>query len=454
MKPSILKNTILKLFHKGYSKNLSALIDRIHPADLALVFPSIQDKERKTLFDQIIDDEHAAKILTEITDRKLVAKILNGLNHKRICDVFHYMEPDDAADILGFLPTKDSEAILRLMQKDDATEVNKLLKYEPDTAGGIMTPGFVAVLGDNDVEEIRRKLRKIKGIELIIYIYTVDKESRLLGRVPVSDILIAPDDTKISKITDKNIFYVKSRVPRDEVLRIVNKYHLIEIPVVNKDRQILGIITADDVMDVMKNETTEKLLINSGARHIDDQARASVWKYFKARFCWSLFCFIGGIAAAAAIQGIVPTNIAQLSYLTMLPLVVIMSVISSSQTAASVARSIFIGKLDGEPKIKVLYKEIKLSIVMGILFGAIAGGFDYLYNQHLRMACVIAAGIFILFPVSAYIGFIMPVLMTKIRRIPSNATMPFTATVSFLLNVCIYLLMSTNLLALVIIRRI
>ena len=160
MKPCILKKTILGLFHKGQSKNLSELIGRVHPADLALVFPSIKDKERAIFFDQIIDNPNAAKILSEMSDKKLVIKILSSLDHKRIGEIFHHMEPDDAADILGYLTLRDAEAILRLMQREDAIEINKLLRYEANTAGGIMTPSFVSFQADMDVDESIKKLKK------------------------------------------------------------------------------------------------------------------------------------------------------------------------------------------------------------------------------------------------------------------------------------------------------
>ncbi|MCX6112279.1 MAG: CBS domain-containing protein [Proteobacteria bacterium] len=454
MKPSILKKTVLNLFHKGHSKNLSELIGRVHPVDMALVFPGIRDKERKVFFDQIIDNPNAAKILSEMTDKKLIIKILNGLDHKRIGEIFHHMEPDDAADILGYLPVMDAEAILRLMQREDSIEINKLLRYEPDTAGGMMTPSLVSFHADTDVDDAIKKLKKNRIIDHIIYVYVVDKDSRLLGYLPLNDLLLFPGSTKMGKVINENTFYVKTHIPINEVLRIVNKYHLLELPVVSKGKQLVGVITSDDVMDIMKHENSQKLLKDSGVSYIDDPINASIWEYFKTRSWWLFFCFFAGIATALATQEITEIPINTMSYITMIPLVIMMSVVSSIQTSAATSRNIFLGKLDGDSKIKVLYKEMKLSIIMGIIFGVMSGGFNFGFNQNPKLSCVVALSVFALFPVSTLIGFIMPVLMTRIKRRPSTSFVPFTATVSSLVNVCLYLLISTNLMAIDIIARI
>ncbi len=447
MKPSILKKTILNLYNKGQSKNLSELIGRIHPADLALVFPSIKEKERAIFFDHIIDNPNAAKILSEISDKKLVIKILSGMDHKRMGEIFHHMEPDDAADILGDLSLRDSEAVLRLMQREDAIEINKLLRYEANTAGGIMTPSFVSFLADTDVDDAIKKLKKDKTIDLVIYVYVVDKEGRLLGYLSLNELLLFPGTTKMGKTINKETFYLRTHLPVSEVLRIINKYHLIETPVVSKDKQLVGIITSDDIMNIMKDENSQKLLKYSGASYIDDPLNSSVLEYFKTRFWWLLFCFIMGIASVAFMQWLLSRVNNTTGYITMIPLVVMMSVVSSLQTSALTSRNIFLGKLDGKSKIRVLYKEINLSIINGIVFSGLSGGFNFALNQNLKLACVTTLAVFILFPVSAFIGFSTPVLMTRIRKLPSSSSIPFTTTVSSLINVCSYLLISTNLMS-------
>ena len=447
MKPSILKKTILGLFHKGQSKNLSELIGRVHPADLALVFPGIKDKERAVFFDQIIDNPNAAKILSEMSDKKLVIKILSGMDHKRIGEIFHHMEPDDAADILGYLNLRDAEAILRLMRRDDAIEINKLLRYEANTAGGIMTPSFVSFQADTDVDNAIKKLKKGRIIDHITYIYIVDKDGRLLGYLPLSELLLFPGTTEVGKAIKDDTFYVNTHLPVNEVLRIANKYHLIEIPVVSKDKQLVGVITSDDVMDIMKNENSQKFLKDSGASYIDDPLNTSVLEYFKTRFWWLLFCFMMGTVSVVFMQWLLTRSNNVTGYITMLPLVIMMSVVSSIQTSALTSRNIFLGKLDGNSKIRGLYKEICLSIITGIIFGSLSGGVNFAFNQNLKLACVTALAVFILFPVSAFIGFSTPVLMTRIRKLPSSSSIPFTVVVSSLINVCAYLLISTNLMS-------
>lgn len=447
MKVSILKRTILKLLHKGQTKNLGELISRIHPTDIALVVPSIKPKERKTLFEEVIGDKDCALILSEVSDKRLVTRILHNIENKRISKIFHHIPTDVAAGILGRLKTSDSEAILRLMQKEDATKVNGLLRYEQKSAGSIMSPIFKSFRQDTDTETAIKNIRETKEDTKSSCIYVTDNNGRLQGYFHLCDLLSAKQGSKLSEITWGHNKYVKAHEPIEEVLRIANRYSLIEVPIISKDRMLVGVVPISNIMKIMKKDISDNILKNVGASYINDPINASVWNSLKTRFWWLLFCFIGALSIAFTIHQTTNDANSIAVYLLMLPLVAIMSAINSVQTSTATSRHIFLGKIDGSIKIKFLYNEIKTNIFLGTFYGTLSGLFSFsIYNQ-IKLACVTALGIAFIFPISAFLGFIFPVIMTKIKRLPSGVSIPFLVTISFVICAIMYLLLSTNLMA-------
>lgn len=447
MKVSILKRNILKLLHKGQTKKLGELISRIHPSELALVIPSIKPKERKILFEDVIDDKNCALILSEVSDRKLVIRILNNIENKRISKIFHYIPTEVAAGILARLKTSDCEAILRLMQKEDATKINGLLRYEQKSAGSIMSPIFISFNQHTDTELAIKKLREVKTDRTNSYVYVTDNNGRLQGYFHLRDLLSAKQDSKLSEIIWAHNKYVKSNESIEEVLRIANKYSLIEVPIISKDHILVGVVPVSNIMKIMKKDISNNILKNVGASYIDDPINASLWNNLKTRFWWLLFCFVGALFIELAIHQTVSETNSLVISLLMFPLVAIISAINSIQTSTATSRYIFLDKIDGYIKIKFLYNEIKTNIFLGTFYGTLSGLFSFYLHNQIKLACVNALAIAFTFPISAFLGFILPVIMTKIKRSPSGISIPFLVTVSFVICALIYLLLSTNLMA-------
>ncbi|MEI6092981.1 MAG: CBS domain-containing protein [bacterium] len=452
MKVSILKRTILKLLQKGQTKSLCELISRIHPADLALVVPSIKLKERKTLFEEVIDDKSCALILSEVSDKKLVIKILNNIDHKRISKIFHHIPTDVAASILSGLKTTDIEAILRLTEKEDATKINGLLRYEQKSSGSIMTPTFKSFHQNLDVDSAIKELRASQATSTSSYIYVTDKSGRLQGYMNLCDLLSAKENSKLSEITWVHNIYVKAHEPIEEVLRKANRYHLIEVPIISKDRMLVGVVTINNIIKIMKNNSSENMLKNVGVPYIEDPINASIWNNLKIRFWWLMFCFIGALAISFVLNKTIVDVNHITSSLFMIPVVAILSIINSIQTSTSTTRNIFLGKIDGGVKFKFLYNEIKANLFLGIFYGSASGFFSFSFYHQLKLACVTSLCIALVFPVSAILGFMFPVIMTKIKRLPAGISLPFLATISLLICAIMYLLLSTNLMAIDIIR--
>ncbi|MBN1114908.1 MAG: magnesium transporter [Oligoflexia bacterium] len=447
IKTSVLKDAILKLLRRGYTRNLKKLIEKIHPVDLALVFSEVEFKYRKIIFELISDDEYIAELISQINDRELVAELLQGMDYGKVCNIFHHMEYDDAADILGHLPPEASQAILMLMKKEDADEVTKLLKYDPYTAGGIMDPNYFALRADITAEEGIKQLRGAKDIDMVFYIYVVNNEEKLLGVLSLRQLVLAAPDTRVSTLMDTDVFFVNVETDQEEVARVVGKYDLLAVPVVEKDKTLVGMITVDDVIDVIREEATEDFLMMSGTSTVIDLNTVSIFNYAKARFPWLLACFAGGILSSRVINYFEHslTNIIALA--AFIPIVLGMSGNVGSQSASIIVRNLALGRIDVKNLTRIVFKEIRVGLTLGVLYGTLLGSVAFfLYRGIPRFHFVVGASIFVAMSVAATVGSLVPLSFERLKIDPSLASGPFVTTIMDIIGISIYFLTATSLL--------
>jgi magnesium transporter len=447
-KTRILQEAILKLLRKGYIRNLRKLIEKVHPADIATVITHTDEIEQSKIFQEVKNDETAANIISEISDKNLVAEIINRLDYERICNIFHHIESDDAADIIGLLPKEDATAILKLMKKEDAVEVKKLLKYDPTTAGGIMDPNYFALKKDITAEEGLKELRGAKDIDMVFYIYVVDDEETLCGVISLRQLILAKNETKISKIMNDDVFYVQTNTDQEEVSKMVSKYDLLAVPVVDNDKKLVGMVTVDDVIDVIKEEATEDILKMSGTFAITDILETSIFKYTKARFPWLLACFIGGIISSRIINFYEHSLTKIIALATFIPIVLGMSGNVGSQSSSIIVRNIALGKIHLKNMTRVVFKELRVGFSLGILYGLLLGGVAYfLYKDIPGLHYVVSISILIAMTTAATVGSIIPLSFEKLNVDPALASGPFVTTIMDIVGVTVYFLTATFLMS-------
>lgn len=447
-KITILQDAILKLLRKGYTRNLRKLIEKVHPADIATVITQIDETEQSRIFQEVKNDEKAANIISEISDKDLVADIINRLDYERICNIFHHLESDDAADIIGLLPQEDAAAILKLMKKEDALEVKKLLKYDPTTAGGIMDPNYFALKKDITAEEGIKQLRGAKDIDMVFYIYVVDDEEILCGVISLRQLILAPNETKISKIMNDDIFYVQTDTDQEEVAKMVSRYDLLAVPVVDENKKLVGMVTVDDVIDVIKEEATEDILKMSGTFAITDILETSIFKYTKARFPWLLACFIGGLVSSRIISFYEHSLSNIIALAAFIPIILGMSGNVGSQSSSIIVRNIALGKIHVKNITKVIIKELKVGLALGILYGILLGGIAFfIYKDIPGFHYVVSISILIAMTTASTIGSIIPLTFEKLNVDPALASGPFVTTVMDIVGVAAYFLTATFLMS-------
>jgi Mg/Co/Ni transporter MgtE len=256
VKSSILKNTLLKLLRKGYSESLVSLMDRIHPADLAMTFSEMDPSDTILMFDQISNDRHVAHIISELKNKKIRNNIITSLNSKRIKQVFSYIEPNIAVKIIGTLRKKEAEIVIRLMNKNEVEELAKLQKHKRASAGNLMNTAFTALREDLSSEEALKIKKRDVDIQKQDYAYLVDKNNVLVGRIQTKDLLMNMSKTvSLSEISDPNPLYIRPNTKKSDIIRLFKKYRPKEIVVVNDKKEILGLIIYQDFIRIIIENT-------------------------------------------------------------------------------------------------------------------------------------------------------------------------------------------------------
>jgi len=260
----IMLDSVRRLLRRGAIGNLDRMVNKMHPADIAKVLHHLHTaQEKRTVFELIKVEGKKARVLSEM-DEVTLGEILTDVPSSDIALMIRTLPDDDQAYILTHLPEERSQEILRFMKPEDSAEVKDLLQYEPQTAGAIMTADFFALPSDTTAQEAIRKLQQSTDTGNVFYIYVTDKEDKLVGVMSLRQLLLVSPDRTLGSMMTRDVISVTTDTDQEEVAKQVALYNLLAIPVVEKDNTLVGIITVDDVVDVMREEATEDMLKMSG----------------------------------------------------------------------------------------------------------------------------------------------------------------------------------------------
>ena len=251
--------------HLNTEEELTEYLEEVHNVDIAESFEEIESDEELLRVFNLLSDENKAEILEE-ADEDLQKRILYLIPEDEVLEIFSYMSPDDIADILGYIGFTKSKSLLNQMKRSEANKLRELLGYADDSAGGIMTTQYIAFKKNLNIKEVMEKIKLIAPrTEYIETIFVLDLDGTVIGEADLRDILIADENTLLEDITNENILSVRPNDDQEEVARLVSRYGLKVVPVINKRKNLLGIITIDDVVDVIQEENTEDILKLAGA---------------------------------------------------------------------------------------------------------------------------------------------------------------------------------------------
>ena len=435
----VLLDTLRRLHRRGAVENITKLIRKTHPADLAWVFRSLPPGEQKDIFQIIAGTGMVSDFLSEL-DSSIMVDLVSGLSPDSMAAIVSEMASDDAADLLEALPEEIAREIRNRMQTEEREEVEELLKYDPETAGGIMSPNFMYLDENMTVEDAIKKVQKrSEEKEMVFYLYITHGEGQLAGVLSLRELLMHPMHRQLKNIMNTSVISVTTDTDQEEVAHIVSQYNLLAVPVVDAAFNLVGIVTVDDIIDVLREEATEDFLQMAGAGKEQEILLKPLHQKIMLRAPWLLVAWIGGVGAMFIInhfQGELQKVLALASFI---PIIGGMGGNIATQSSSIIVRGLATGRVDHNHYFSTIGKELVLGIVLGITFGFILGLVAHLkYTSPLSLGLVVGLSVSMVMTVAATVGTTVPLILKKLHVDPAVATGPFITTTIDVLGVTLY----------------
>ena len=428
---------IASLIDANNSAELSLIIADLHIADIAEIIDDLSIDNAHFLFD-LIEEEKSAPVLVELEDDTL-EEILSDLTAKEIAEeVIDNLESDDAADVIGKLSQDKKEEVLALIEDiERASNINDLLTYPEDTAGGLMAKELIKVNENWTTIQCLKEMRKqAEDLKEVYTIYVVDDNDKLLGILSLRKLLLIEKAAAIKDIIFTEIISVKATEDDEHVANIMNKYDLIALPVVDDLNRLIGRITIDDVMDVAKDEAEKDYQMASGISE-DVESSDTAWELTRARLPWLLIGMIGGLLGAKVI-GIFDLSGDNFELAFFIPLIAAMGGNVGVQSAAIVVQGLANDSLKMENIFQKLVKELGVGLLNGIICSIIILGAAFSLGYSLALSLTVSISLFAVIVFAAVFGTFIPLTLEKYNIDPALATGPFITTVNDVLGLFIY----------------
>ena len=428
---------ITTLIESNNSAKLSVILSDLHIADIAEIIEDIAIDDAHFLFD-LIEEEKSAAVLVELEDDTR-EDLLSDLTAKEIAEeVIDNLESDDAADVIGELSEDKKEEVLSLIEDTEhASDISDLLTYPEDTAGGLMAKELIKVNENWNTMQCLKEMRKqAEDVKKVYTIYVVDDDNKLLGSLSLRRLLLAEKGSAIKSIVNADIVSVKATEDDEDVANILTKYDLIALPVVDDLNRLIGRITFDDVMDVVKEEAEKDYQMASGISE-DVESSDSVWELTRARLPWLLIGMIGGLLGAKVI-GIFDLRGDNFELAFFIPLIAAMGGNVGVQSAAIVVQGLANDSLKMENIFQKLVKELGVGLLNGIICSIIILGAAFSLGYSLALSLTVSISLFAVIVFAAVFGTFIPLTLEKYNIDPALATGPFITTVNDVLGLFIY----------------
>ncbi|QOD59830.1 magnesium transporter [Polaribacter haliotis] len=418
-------------------KKITALFSEVHFADIAEVLDEL-DFDEAIYIIKLLDSEKTSEILTEL-DEDTREKILENLSAQEIADEVGEMDTDDAADIIGELSEERQRRVINALEDDDlAADIKELLSYDDNTAGALMAKELVKVYETWTVAGCMRRIRgQAKEVTRVHSIYVVDKEEKLVGRLSLKDLITSKSDQKIADILKPTVDAVNVHEDDEEVAKIMAKYDLEAIPVVDDNNILVGRITIDDIVDVIRDEADKDYQMAAGFSQ-DVEANDTIWELTKARLPWLILALFGGFISVSVLGSFdgAMDKYPELFFFT--PLIAAMAGNVGVQSSAIIVQGLANDSLKGS-LFKRLLKEILQGLLNGFVLAALLMSAGMLFlGFPLDLGITVAASLISVIVIASIIGTFIPIILAKRGVDPALATGPFITTSNDILGILIY----------------
>jgi magnesium transporter len=437
--------SVQRLLRRGAITNLAKMLGRMHPADAAKIMAHLSSpKEKRTVF-ELVRAEARGQVLSEL-DEGSIKELLTDVAAPDIAFLLKDLGPDDVAYILGVLEEERAKDVLALMRTEDSSEVADILKYPKDTAGAIMTTEFFSLPEEATAQEAIRRLQQATDAEMVFYIYVTDKDERLVGVLSLRQLLTVPPITPLKNLMTRDVISVTVDMDQEEVARQVARYNLLAIPVVERDGKLVGIITVDDVVDVMREEATEDMFKMAGAAQEDELLKTSSLAAARLRLPWLFTNLVGSLVSGWILWVFRFTIQEVVAIVSFIPVIAAMGGNVGLQSSTLIIRGLATGGIELTDMWKVFFREVRIGLLLGITCGIILTAASWIWHGRVFLGMVVGGSMMIAFFVSTSMATIMPILLQRLGVDPAIAAGPFVTTANDITGISIYLTLATILL--------
>ncbi|HHY72444.1 MAG TPA: magnesium transporter [Bacillus bacterium] len=413
----------------------------VHPYDQAKFFVNQEKDVRHQIYSYLSPSEMAE--LFHNLESEDQETILQEMDPAYIADMLSEMYADDAVDVLNELEKDQVASFLTIMDDEAAQEIKDLLHYEEKTAGSIMTTEFVAISANQTIKNSMKILKaEAQEAETIYYIYVVDDEEHLVGVISLRDLIVADDDKLISECMNDRVVSVSVSEDQENVAKMMKDYDFLAVPVLDYQRHLLGIITVDDILDVMEEEATEDYSKLAGVTDVESNDY-SAFSAAKNRLPWLIILLFLGMFTASLIGRFEETLNKVTILAVFIPLIAGMAGNTGTQSLAVAVRRIALGGIDSSSKFKMLRKEIGTGLIIGLICGTLVMVVVYLWQHSLVLGFLVGIAIFTTLTVATMSGALIPLIMHKFKIDPAVASGPFITTLNDIISILIYFGLAT-----------
>ena len=426
----VVLDSVKRLQRIGATGNLLNLLQKQHPADLAEVLGELSDSERRTVFNTLIahNSRLGMEALSEL-DSEVAETLLVDHAPDELARLFTELPTDDAAALVGHLPKELSSAVLELMHSADSDDVQHLLEYEDQTAGRIMNPNVFALQEDLTAGEAIMALQLHRDVEMVFYLYVVDERRHLVGVVSLRRLLLVSPETPLERIMTAELISARVDTDQEDVAREVANYNLLAIPVVDEENKLAGIITVDDVIDVIKDEATEDILKLAGVA-ADEHVFTSPMEAWRKRLPWLGINLVTAICAALVVREFQATVEEVVALAAFMTVVASMGGNAATQTLTVIVRGIALGELTWSNSRRVLGKEALVGIGNGVVLGGAGALVAWWTVGNPYIGGILALAMFINLLVAAIAATMIPIALRALKVDPALASSVFITTLT------------------------
>ena len=428
-----------RLVRRDAGTALRKVLAKARPEDVAAAMAHLTGEHQRKLFTEITDKEFAASVLAELRDDAM-REITRDMSDQRILELLSYMEPDDATDMVEILPEALRQRVITEMEGDNAhADVAELLSWPSDSAGGIMS-NIVFRMPETATcgNAIATLQEHHEELENVYYLYVTDDEDGLAGVVSMRALLVHPPSMPLVSIMNRDVISVGPRTDQEEVARIVARYDLLAIPVLDEDQNLLGIVTVDDVIDVIREEAAEDMLRMAGVGDGAEDSARGVLRFTRLRAGWLLATAVGGVLADQTTHMFRDdVNMALLA--GFIPVVMGMGGNVGIQSTTLAVRGLATGHVQVGGALPFIWRETQVGLLLGVLYGLLIGGYGIVTHwPDPGVGVSVGLSVFMAIGIGSVLGSSLPVGLSRLGIDPAIATGPFVTTAVDILGILVY----------------